>query len=99
MKVLRQTLSNNLSCKDVPTERKALRGCWNGKVMKHSYSHGCQMEMLARNGRGQTYPSGGQPPVKQHTQWIDIQLGRQSVPSQVAALAQADGTWHWEFLG
>lgn len=57
------------------------------------------MEMLARNGRGQTYPSGGQPPVKQHTQWIDIQLGRQSVPSQVAALAQADGTWHWEFLG
>lgn len=33
------------------------------------------------------------------TQWMDIQLGRQSVPSQVAALAQADGTWHWEFLG
>ena len=37
------------------------------EIIKHSYSHGCQMETLARNGRGQTYPSGGQPPVKQHT--------------------------------
>ena len=47
------------------------------EVIKHSYTHGCQMELLTRNGTGQTCPSGGQYSAE------NIQLGRQSVVSQV----------------
>lgn len=72
------------------------------EVIKHSYSHGCQMQMLARNGRGQTYPSGGQPPVKQHT--VDGHPARKAERA-IPSGSSCPSRWHlalgvpWVILG